>query len=188
MCRLFCLFRSKNETPKHGDTGDNANPTTVMVGNVAPCGKENVCSLSLSLFSTFSLLSRAWGDNANHDACVVFMHLSAGSTTIPPMPRLTTLPPRVTTALPQRVTPAAVQRTRGSAWMAIRQRVLGRDGYTCRCEDCASAGLVLVAHEVDHITPLADGGTDDDANLRAINRECTNRKKGREAGSRGHGW
>lgn len=72
--------------------------------------------------------------------------------------------------------------------MAIRQRILRRDGYTCQCEECSTAGLVLVAHEVDHITPLADGGTDDPANLRAINRECHKRKTGLEAGSRGRGW
>ena len=44
--------------------------------------------------------------------------------------------------------------------MAIRARVLARDGWTCQCEECASTGRVLVAQEVDHITPLADGGTD----------------------------
>lgn len=56
--------------------------------------------------------------------------------------------------------------------MAIRARVLARDGWTCQCEECAATGRVLVAHEVDHIVPLAAGGTDDMSNLRAINREC----------------
>lgn len=69
--------------------------------------------------------------------------------------------------------------------MAIRAKVLARDGWTCQCEECAATGRVLVAHEVDHITALADGGTDDLGNLRAINRDCHKVKTGREGWSRG---
>ncbi|SFY16506.1 HNH endonuclease [Azotobacter vinelandii] len=42
-----------------------------------------------------------------------------------------------------------------------------------------------VADEVDHITPLSQGGTDDDSNLRAIaSRPCHARKTAREAAMR----
>lgn len=64
--------------------------------------------------------------------------------------------------------------------MSIRASILKRDGWTCQCDDCTQAGRVLVAHEVDHITPLCLGGTDDPGNLRAINRECHKVKTGRE--------
>lgn len=101
------------------------------------------------------------------------------------MPRLTTLPPRIAASSASRTTPAATPRKRGSGWMAIRARVLARDGWTCQCEECASTGRVLVAHEVDHIVPLAAGGTDDLSNLRAINRECHKVKTAREGGPRG---
>ena len=43
-------------------------------------------------------------------------------------------------------------------------------------------GRVRPATEVDHILPLADGGTDDLGNLQAINRECHARKTVAENG------
>jgi 5-methylcytosine-specific restriction endonuclease McrA len=45
---------------------------------------------------------------------------------------------------------------------AVRQRILRRDGrvcYLCGHDD---------ADQVDHIVPVMDGGTDDDANLASI--------------------
>jgi len=41
--------------------------------------------------------------------------------------------------------------------------------------------MPLVAHEVDHIIPKAQGGTDDPGNLRAINRDCHRAKTQKEA-------
>lgn len=41
--------------------------------------------------------------------------------------------------------------------------------------------MPLVAHEVDHIIPKAEGGTDSPNNLRAINRDCHRRKTQAEA-------
>ena len=81
-------------------------------------------------------------------------------------------------------TVSATVRTRGSAWMAIRKRILKRDGYICRCDDCMASGVVRLAQEVDHITELADGGTDADDNLMAINSDCHKAKTLRAARAR----
>ena len=51
------------------------------------------------------------------------------------------------------------------SWRQIRAEILFAAAY--RCAQCGNA-----AHEVDHITPLAYGGTDDPANLRALCRSC----------------
>lgn len=67
--------------------------------------------------------------------------------------------------------------SRGSAWEAIRQQVLERDGFMCRiCEQAQ-------ATTVDHIIPKVKGGTDDPANLLAACRPC-NGKKGAKTISR----
>ena len=47
----------------------------------------------------------------------------------------------------------ATERIRGSAWMRVRHAVLLRDLYTC-----VNCGLVSKSHDVDHITPLEQGG------------------------------
>ena len=61
----------------------------------------------------------------------------------------------------------------GSAWDKLRLQILERDNFLCHCPRCLGGELrVRPAHEVDHITPRAAGGTDDAANLRAVNREC----------------
>lgn len=70
----------------------------------------------------------------------------------------------------------------GRPWRRKRAAVLQRDGYLCQCDDCRANGKLLVAHEVDHIVPLSQGGTDDPSNLRAINRNCHRAKTQREAG------
>lgn len=69
----------------------------------------------------------------------------------------------------------------GRPWRRRRAFVLKRDGYVCRCEECTRLGRLLPADEVDHIVPLSQGGTDDDDNLQAINRECHKAKTAREA-------
>lgn len=76
------------------------------------------------------------------------------------------------------LTVATHVRTRGRKWMATRERILLRDGYMCQCSDCK--GAKLLAQEVDHIVALEHGGTDDDANLRAMNAECHKRKTASE--------
>ena len=53
----------------------------------------------------------------------------------------------------------ATQRIRGDTWMLIRRRILLRDGYQC-C-DC---GRVHASNQIDHDTPLEQGGSNDDGN------------------------
>lgn len=59
----------------------------------------------------------------------------------------------------------------GWAWQRTRVAVLEREGY--RCVDC---GTVQVSLQVDHIVPLAAGGSNDLANLRALCRWCHGRR------------
>lgn len=97
------------------------------------------------------------------------------------MARLATIKPRVPTMV-SRVRmpePAYGQGRGGRPWRRLRAMVLKRDGFMCQCEECK--GRTLIAHEVDHIVPLAEGGNDDPANLRAINRGCHAKKTQREA-------
>lgn len=57
----------------------------------------------------------------------------------------------------------------GRPWRRLRARILLRDQYTCQL-----CFRVCMDHDldVDHITPLAQGGTDDPANLRTLCRPC----------------
>lgn len=57
----------------------------------------------------------------------------------------------------------ATPRIRGDSWMALRLKVLQRDGYTCQC-----CGIVRKDNEVDHRTPLEQGGTNDMSNLQTL--------------------
>lgn len=54
-------------------------------------------------------------------------------------------------------------------WSRTRRRVMQRDRYECQF-DVTGKGLICGARatEVDHITPRAEGGTDDMENLMAI--------------------
>jgi 5-methylcytosine-specific restriction protein A len=62
--------------------------------------------------------------------------------------------------------PRARQRN-GWHWSNTKKRVLARDGYTC-----TQCGSVAPDLEVDHITPLSVGGTDDPTNLRTLCTTC----------------
>jgi 5-methylcytosine-specific restriction enzyme A len=96
------------------------------------------------------------------------------------------LKPRVQTLKAQPIKPLpAVQRLRGSSWMVIRDRILRRDNGLCQCDTCKTLGRLRVAHQVDHIVELADGGTDVDANLQAINHDCHALKTAASAKARG---
>lgn len=64
----------------------------------------------------------------------------------------------------------------GRPWRRLREQVLVRDGYLCQCDECKARAMPLVANEVDHIIPLAHGGTDALTNLMAINHDCHKRK------------
>lgn len=69
----------------------------------------------------------------------------------------------------------------GRPWRRLRDQVLRRDQYICRCEVCAASKRIREATEVDHIIPLSQGGTDVMSNLRAINVDCHREKTQREA-------
>lgn len=72
------------------------------------------------------------------------------------------------------------ERGYGPAWDRLRASILQRDQHLCRCAECALSGRVRAATQVDHRIPKFEGGTDDPANLYAINAECHRRKTGQE--------
>ncbi|MGN6168187.1 MAG: HNH endonuclease [Solirubrobacteraceae bacterium] len=56
----------------------------------------------------------------------------------------------------------------------LRREILDRDGHVCRL--CSAP-----ATDVDHVVPLAVGGTDEPSNLRALCAPCHRRRTGQEA-------
>lgn len=54
-------------------------------------------------------------------------------------------------------------------WRKTRERILLRDEF--RCSYCGA-----IANQVDHITPVEHGGTDEDSNLTAACTTCNLRK------------
>lgn len=61
----------------------------------------------------------------------------------------------------------------GKICPSIRALIFGRDGHECRY--CGS----LSALTIDHITPIAKGGTNSTDNLQTLCRSCNARKKDR---------
>lgn len=62
--------------------------------------------------------------------------------------------------------------------LAMRFRVLERDGFRCRyCGAAATDEFVRL--EVDHVLPLARGGKDNESNLVAACRNCNLGKSAR---------
>ncbi|GLT00117.1 hypothetical protein GCM10007897_15010 [Sphingobium jiangsuense] len=63
-----------------------------------------------------------------------------------------------------------VERLRGRKAVEVRKRRMARtDGL---CERCDARGLTVFATVVDHIKPLALGGTDEDSNTRNLCDPC----------------
>lgn len=101
------------------------------------------------------------------------------------MPRVQCIKPAVQMAPSRSVaTVSATERIRGNSWQAIRLRVLAAANGVCQCDECKRTGAVRIAHEVDHITPLDQGGGNGYANLQAINRDCHALKTAAEAKGR----
>ncbi|MBF8766024.1 HNH endonuclease [Pseudomonas putida] len=71
------------------------------------------------------------------------------------------------------------ERGYGHAWRLKRERILKRDDYLCR--QCAQAGRVAEATEVDHIVNKAAGGSDADENLQALCEKCHKAKTAGES-------
>ncbi|RLK45958.1 HNH endonuclease [Cupriavidus plantarum] len=65
-------------------------------------------------------------------------------------------------------------------WERTRKRILARAKGLCECADCKALDRIRVAREVDHIVSKANGGSDDDDNLQAINVDCHKAKTQRE--------
>ena len=96
-------------------------------------------------------------------------------------PRIQMAQPRIKT-IQQTRNPEAEQRTRGRKWMEIRARWF-RDHPLCVM--CESKGLVRPANRLDHITPLIDGGKDDESNYQSLCESCHDEKTVQEAKGRG---
>lgn len=62
------------------------------------------------------------------------------------------------------------ERLRGHAGMAQRRRRMLRSNWLC--EHCAAKGVTRKADVVDHIVPLALGGSDEDENTRNLCNPC----------------
>ena len=82
-------------------------------------------------------------------------------------------------------------RRRGSAssrgydrnWQRLRKLVLHSEPL---CRECKRPGRHTPATEVDHIVPLAAGGTNDFENLQPLCHECHSRKTATENGGFGN--
>lgn len=75
-----------------------------------------------------------------------------------------------------------VERLRGRAGQAQRKRRLARTKGLC--ERCQARHLVRAATVVDHIKPLALGGSDDDENTRNLCDPCHDEVTAEQFGKR----
>ena len=90
---------------------------------------------------------------------------------------------RVTMLPTQR--PDTVERKRGSAGVRDRERIRARDCGLC--QECKRQGRTTIGYPVDHIVPLADGGSDEDSNKETLCQPCHDAKSAREEAARGRG-
>jgi 5-methylcytosine-specific restriction endonuclease McrA len=92
---------------------------------------------------------------------------------------------RLHTWAPEQVVP----RLRGSALLKARDKAIVQARYLCQCDWCEAGGmplhLTLATMELDHRIPLHLGGTNADANLRALHRDCHARITKAQAEERG---
>ena len=77
--------------------------------------------------------------------------------------------------------PSASRRGYDRRWRKVRNAQLDREPL---CRPCRLADRVTAATEVDHIKPLAEGGTHDENNLQSIGPSCHSAKTVRETGFR----
>jgi 5-methylcytosine-specific restriction protein A len=95
-------------------------------------------------------------------------------------PRLKPAGARLATLAPVR--PGTVERVRGWRGVQDRERIRKRDNGLC--QECQRNDRVSVGAAVDHIIPLWQGGTDDDANKELLCQPCHDVKTAREARER----
>ena len=73
---------------------------------------------------------------------------------------------------------APVKRITGRRLQAMRAALFSREPF---CAECARQDRVRLATQRDHIIPLAEGGTDDQANEQGLCNDCHETKSRREA-------
>lgn len=96
--------------------------------------------------------------------------------------KLSTLRQRVQNADTRRViSPPIVKRLRGRRLQDRRRRMLRENPL---CEQCASAGRVTAATQLDHLIPLHLGGADEESNLQRLCDDCHDAKTRQEAAER----
>lgn len=76
------------------------------------------------------------------------------------------------------------KRIRGRAGQAMRALVLGEEPY---CRTCLGEGKRVMANDVDHIVPLAGGGSNDRSNMQALCRPHHEAKSLKERVEAQHG-
>jgi 5-methylcytosine-specific restriction protein A len=76
------------------------------------------------------------------------------------------------------------ERLRGRAGVAQRKRRLARTNGLC--ERCLARGKTVLATVVDHKTPLALGGSDEDENTRNLCDACHDEVTAEQFGHRQH--
>ena len=72
-------------------------------------------------------------------------------------------------------------RLRGRAGQVQRGRILARDPI---CKECIRRGRVTkssVSVIADHVTPLSDGGSNDDENMQGLCQSCSDEKTADES-------
>jgi 5-methylcytosine-specific restriction protein A len=66
-----------------------------------------------------------------------------------------------------------VNRIRGRRGVELRKARLAREPL---CRDCKAKGIYRASVVPDHITPLAQGGTEDESNIRCLCGPCHDRR------------
>lgn len=79
--------------------------------------------------------------------------------------------------------PSAHRRGYGRNWQRLRAVVLNREPL---CRLCRADGLTVAAEHVDHNVSLAEGGTNDEANLIPLCHSCHSKKTVERDGGLGH--
>lgn len=74
-----------------------------------------------------------------------------------------------------------IARVRGRRLQAIRSRLLRAEPL---CAECRRQGRLREAVALDHVVALVNGGTNDEANLQGLCRECHREKTAADTGKR----
>ena len=77
---------------------------------------------------------------------------------------------------------SAASRGYGRRWGKLRKWFLGEHPL---CESCKATGKLREAECVDHVIPLARGGTNDETNLQSLCNRCHSVKTSTEDGGFG---